>query len=470
MLNTYDDICLSVVKSVNSQTINESLSYLAQNDNMLIPPTDYMPQIWERKWYNNDSIAGYQKGDVVWKWTMTEDQFLSTHIQLIRMYASQNDRLRSYFSETLSTYNDIKDNIVERLKYVNVISGYSEYINETVNGAPTVHRHNIFPSLFDYCYDYDNAPNGYRPHIENESWHIIQVFVSIVDDNKSELSDDSCWKNAVIKSNIELSSYLSAQIEQVFKKHVEDYHFGGLTQLSDYDDVLVARNLSNFNIDEIYSTPIVRDHTQYINNQGLDFVVKLGKTSSYSHLSGKSDKRCIYRWFREWNSGRLEHGGIIEIPSAIASTTSYLSNYSIEVPFNWIDNKISAPAYNYPELSDSIYGNRFDNLYYAEDIEEAYDATHNLGQSHRYSVLLTPAVVLPSDIDNVGKYHGFDVLSSQAYPTHANADHNKTYINFEIHKVKNDSFSIARSNTDDMLSAPCPRYIQYYVSGYKAKK
>ena len=229
--------------------------------------------------------------------------------------------------------------------------------------------------------------------------------------------------------------------------------------MSDYNEVLVARNLSNFNIDEIYSTPVVRDHSQYINNQGLDFVVKLGKTALSSHLSGTSDKRYIYRWFREWNSGRLEHGGIIEIPSAKASTSSELSNYSIEVPFNWINGIISAPTYNYPELSSSIYGNRFDNLYYAPGIKEAYDGNSGLGQTSRYSVLLTPVVVLSSDIDENGKYKAFDDLSAIAYPTHANNDNTQTYISIEIQKDENDSCSMVRSSIDDMLSALAPLYV-----------
>ena len=107
MLNTYDTICLSVVSEVTSKNANVPLTYLVQNDNMLIPPTDYMPQIWERKWFNNDSIAGYQKGDVVWKWTMDENDFFFFFLQLIRSYASYNIRLCSYFSVTLSTYDII---------------------------------------------------------------------------------------------------------------------------------------------------------------------------------------------------------------------------------------------------------------------------------------------------------------------------------------------------------------------------
>lgn len=49
-------------------------------------------------------------------------------------------------------------------------------------------------------------------------------------------------------------------------------------------------------------------------------------------------------WFRQWNSGYLEHGGIVKIPA---------NAVSIEVKLDWQYNHngrtCTAPIYDYPE-------------------------------------------------------------------------------------------------------------------------
>ena len=456
MLHGFDDIGLSVVKNLNSRILNISLSSLAENDTAILPPNDYIPKMWECKWYNNETIAGYQKGDIVWKWTMTSSEFLQNYSELIKKYAADNARLCGYFKDGLNW----DDNPVEAQKYHNVISGYRE-------------ENQIYGPLFDYCYDYKALSEKYAPRESHSVGHCIEIYISLSDDNKSALSDTSHWRNIAIKTKDELSSYLSSEMSTMIDMHINNFHLGGLKTKAEFEEVLLKRDLSNFDINKVYNALKVRDHYQYVNGQGVDYVVKVGKTSIPSHLSSSSDAKPTYKWFRRWSSGYLEHGGIIEIPKYDNSKTD-ISCYELSIKLDWIDGDISAEAYDYPIALNPIYGNQFDLIYYAkvgnDAIEESYDLEEQyLSSNHRYQIEITPITVDPNDISSNGKYLKFEQLSSLAYPQYANNDRNKTYVNFEVHKVKNDSFCIIRSNTDNLKDVRCPRYIQYYTCGYLAK-
>ena len=125
MLNDFSEIGLSVVKNLNTRILNISLQKLAENDTAILPPNDYIPKIWENRWYNDETIAGYSKGDLVWKWTMDSDSFIENFAGLIQDYANNNQRLSSYFQQSASDWSLEKD------KYTNVISGYSENAGTT---------------------------------------------------------------------------------------------------------------------------------------------------------------------------------------------------------------------------------------------------------------------------------------------------------------------------------------------------
>jgi hypothetical protein len=74
-----------------------SFSKLAENDTSIVPVNEYTPKIWENKWFNDDTIPGYSKGDSVWKYIMTSSDFLSEYHELIYKYASENELLNGYF-------------------------------------------------------------------------------------------------------------------------------------------------------------------------------------------------------------------------------------------------------------------------------------------------------------------------------------------------------------------------------------
>ena len=477
MLNDFSEIGLSVVKNLNTRILNISLQKLAENDTAILPPNDYIPKIWENRWYNDDTIAGYSKGDLVWKWTMDNDSFISNFAGLIQDYAAKNQRLSAYFKHPSSSWS------TEKAKYQNIISGYSE------NAGTTDHPDykQIFPMLFDYCWNYSTGKYDHPARYTSPSQkpprdtHRIEIYISLADNNKSLLSDTTSWKNVTIRTADEQRSYLSNEISSMFNQHIKDYHLGGVKTADEFESLLLKKNFANFNIDNVYNANRVKSHDAYVNSQGFDYVTKFGKKSYITDVKPNTagtevSSSLIYRWYRLWNSGYLEHGGTIEFPKSSEQKTSQVSDYTFQVDLNWEQSPgISAPVYDYPETSTPYYENTFDQMYFAKTrvntIEVSIDTRlKRLGYQKRYAVSLTPVTMVSNDISaSTQKIASYDVLSSLAYPSIPNDDRNNTWLNFEVHDQTNENFKLTRSNTRDLTDLSTSRYVQYYVTGYLAR-
>lgn len=463
MLNDFSEIGLSVVKNLNTRTLNISLTKLAENDSAILPANNYIPKIWENRWYNDDTVAGYQMGDIVWKWTMNENAFIKNYAGLIQKYAAEDAKLCSYFKYDASSSTDSQI-LSERSKYQNIISGYSE---------GTIVK---YPPLFDYCYDYTNKQYNPEP-----TGRRIEIYISLKDDNKNLLSDTTSWKNVAIRTSDELSNYLSNEISSMMSQHIKDYHLGASKTYSDYDELLLAKDLSNFNINDAYNCLAVRNHDTYVNSQGIDYVVRFGKTkistSVVPDTAGSSTRTTqLYKWYRLWSSSYLEHGGIIEVPHKAYEKSTDPSDYEIVVDLNWREKEgLSAPIYDYKNTSTSFYQKSFNKQYFAKSdadlVESNIDvSSFNIGLSNRYSISLTPVTFVSNDISAASQHIvSFDMLSNVAYPLEPNDDKNSTYINFEVFDQRNEYFKVVRSRTSDLRDLSFARYIQYYTTGYVAK-
>lgn len=478
MLNDFSEIGLSVVKNLNTRILNISFQKLAENDTAILPPNDYIPKIWENHWYNDDTIAGYSKGDLVWKWTTDNDSFISNYAGLIQAYADNNQRLSAYFKQPPSNWS------TEKAKYQNIISGYSENVG-TID-HPEYKQ--IFPMLFDYCWNYSigkyDPPSKYTPSSPKPTSdpHRIEIYISLIDNNKSLLSDTASWKNVTIRTANEQRSYLSNEISSMFNQHIKDYHLGGVKTEDEFESLLLKKNFANFNVDNVYNANRVKSHDAYINSQGFDYVTKFGKKSYITELKPNTSGNVvrpsfIYRWYRLWNSGYLEHGGTIEFPKHEVQKTSQVSNYTFQVDLNWEQSPgISAPIYDYPETKALYYENTFDQMYFAktgvDTIQVSIDTRlKRLGHQKRYTVSLTPVTIVSNDISpSTQKIVSYDILSSLAYPSIVNDDRNSTWLNFEVHDQTNESFKLTRSNTRDLTDLSTSRYVQYYASGYLARQ
>ena len=94
----------------------------------------------------------------------------------------------------------------DKAKYINVISGYAENVGS--KQSPVYRQY--FPMLFDFCFDYDTGK--YSPTRKKDGKNRIEIYISLVDDNKSLLSDTTAWKNLALRTNDEQRQYLSSEL------------------------------------------------------------------------------------------------------------------------------------------------------------------------------------------------------------------------------------------------------------------
>ena len=147
------------------------------------------------------------------------------------------------------------------------------------------------------------------------------------------------------------------------------------------------------------------------------------------------------RWFRQWNSGYLEHGGIVPIQR---NAVSVIVNFDWKYKKDGVEK--TAPIYDYPQSSTSFYG-----YHDTFDEERKLDSNIDLNlKRNRYVVNITPVV---NNYKNA--LFGDDV----GYATMP--DKNGIYVSNEVTHMKNDSFTIITYPHDDV------QFISYYVSGYK---
>lgn len=460
----YDDIALSVVDDLNTRLLNMSFSKLIENDQSILPINEYIPKIWENKWFNNKTIDGYSLGDAVWKYTMTQDEFLLNYHDVIYEYAKNNQLLNGYFRFEPSDY------IKEIDRYNNVISGYSSdeptldaYGNRQYDpntGKLITHKVQYLPPLFDYG-AYSTRAN--QP---------IEIYVSLIDDNKELLSNSQAWTKTVLSNINEFKSFISNEISLMFTKHINDYHLGGLSTNEDFSEILIKKDFSNFDISALYNTQRMISHTQYINDQGFDYVRFFKRDSVNTKINVTTSKNMpLYRWCRLWNSGHLEHGGIIEIPKYSNISSNESSCYNISIDLAWADD--DRLFYDYP-ISEKFYGSLINDLYFSNTAQiNNYELSTQLAYDNRYSVSLTPVQFNNNDLEKKSTTYNIKLINEDdllrtSYPTIPNNDKNKTFVNYEVYGMTNKSFCITRSRTDDLMDNNTIRYIQYYVSGYRS--
>lgn len=298
----------------------------------------------------------------------------------------------------------------------------------------------------------------------------IELYISKVNDNKSYLSDTAAWQSLVLSDENSLSAFISAEVDAIFSQHMKDYHFGGNLSRDEIDQVLLKNDMSNFDIDAVQNTINVAQHDQFINSDGFDYVVDY-KRSWVSADIIESKATQLYRWYRLWNSGRLEHGGIVKcnpLPSSVQKT----SDPYIFVNLKWEN---SNPVYNYDEVSSQNYGTQYEQLFYGRRQGSTIDQKEiiNTGSGYlgksRYSISITPTIFNQADINHTSfKYNDISCLISCSYPeTTFDGNKNKPYLITEVHHIKNDSFCFTRSDTDT-LDGSKVQFYQYYTIGYKA--
>ena len=167
---------LDQVKSeyISINGLTESFHKLLENDDSLLMSLRNKPGVWEKKWYNDDSILGYQKGAAVWLNTEDVTQFINARFDEIEHYILNSDRRGEYLS---------------------------------ISSDPS----KTFEMFKNVC----NGENGYRRlYYLGELTADAQVRVSMSSNNKNPPNDDTCWVDAFRLSSVE--SY-----QRVIRKELE---------------------------------------------------------------------------------------------------------------------------------------------------------------------------------------------------------------------------------------------------------
>lgn len=296
--------------------LNITLRKLIQNDMMFIDGKLVSPQLWECKWLNDDSIAGYQKGYAVWMNTNSYDSVFSSNRERIIEYVQNNPVLRQLY-----------DNI-DQSDYVHA----QQFLMDAMTGKAS----NMVSAIYVLGQMNDH----------------VQVRVSLVDNNKAYPDDDSCWKDFYIRSTFEDNTKLLEQtaiscMQEDIDKHIDKYHLKGVDSKM-LNSLGFFKKYPNLQLENIQLQHFY-DHTYCTEMDGFDFV-----------KTWKTDRDDIgnVKWCRIWNSGYIEQGGFAintgEPLIYVGLMTPY--NYPVGQPFYQSGYTLYAGACSTGSCNDNVVG------------------------------------------------------------------------------------------------------------------
>ena len=350
---------------VNINEFDSALKTMIKNDCNLIPKANIAPTIWKCSWYNvyltenNKANYCYKKGDAVWVNTEDLASFTEANKQYVKLTVMNNSLLRK-------KYQQIQDNESEVQQFFqDVVSGK---ISGNSKGFP----------LF-YIGDLTQK---------------VQIRVSLSDDNDKLPTDNAYWKDFFVnndksrfqniileRTSVLLSTYLESHLKNYHLSGIYDYwydQFGEVKYLSDFyllQDMSNIGKYQNFNIQNGTS------------QEGFDYAVYF-----HQHFFTGSDSKCM-KWFRVWNSGKIEQGGIVKNNSDNATKMgdSVIQGGKLyKVNLAWSDSTVKAPSYAYPIASGGFY-QEADYLDVGDKVNrQIEDSSNMLDPENRYSIILTP--------------------------------------------------------------------------------
>ena len=351
---------------VNIQQFDQMLKQMLHNDSSLIPKANIAPTVWKCSWYNavltdqNRSAYCYKKGDAVWVNTEDLAQFTAANKRYILNVIFGNSALRKKYMQVEG--NDAQ---IEQL------------CRDVVTGKESGNAQQL--------------PLFYIGDVTKK----VQIRVSLSDDNDQLPTNDAWWKDFFVNNDEsrfqeEILSCARQLCYQYLSSHMKDYHLSGI---QDYwlDKYGETKTLSDFYLLQDMSNVTGQqdfNNTAGVTTEGFDYVV-------YYHQKQFLDdpeKKCM-KWFRVWNSGKLEHGGIVKVDAAIAAKMGDSLAYGgthYRVNLSWSDSNVKAPSYTYAIAADSFY---YESDYLDlgdKQQRKIEEVSRLLDESSRYTVQLTP--------------------------------------------------------------------------------
>ena len=363
---TYGDLEIGSGDTIKKADLNRRYRKLVEND-VSIFPSGHIPTVWERKWYNNDNIEGYSKGDAVWVNTESEYEFIVSRSYEIYNYARNN----SLLNKSIAPLNTMDPASVA--VYRNIVRGFTDRTTGQVFGC-----------LY------------YLGDIEKP----VQIRVCTVEHGttKTTPDDDRYWKDFFIPNvgnEDTLSSEIYDAVDLQFESHLSGYHTD--KTFSDISATYLGITLDNIPPGSLQRYN--RGMTRPKSITGFDYI----KCSSTRIFPGGGK-----RWFRLWNSGYLEHGGTIMTTSPSGFETSVYEGTCLKVMLNWrTEDGMTAPVYEFPGLG---VGEFYQDCNRIMDVGIGYSSTGNVSRDNRYTVS-----VCPVDVSDV--FPGFGGLDNMSVNT-----------------------------------------------------
>lgn len=350
---------------VNIKEFDDAIESMIKNDIDLIPKSNIAPSIWKCSWYNvkltdsNKSSYCYKKGDAVWVNTEDLASFTEANKSYIKLVIMNNSFLRR-------KYQQVQDNESE------VQQLFQDVVSGKVSGNS------------------QNLPLFYIGNLTDK----VQIRVSLSDDNDKLPTDNAYWKDFFVNNDVSrfqniILDRTSALISTYLEAHLKNYHLSGIFDYW-YDEFGDIKQLSDFylledmsNIEKYQDFNVQNGTTQ----TGFDYVVYF-----HQHKFSNIDDKCM-KWFRVWNSGKVEHGGIVKnsAESAAVMGDSIASNGKIyKVNLSWSDSNVKAPGYTYSISPGSFY-QEADYIDTGDNERiQIEDSSSILDKDRRYSISLTP--------------------------------------------------------------------------------
>lgn len=302
------DIILHEDENMTDVRLNSSFNKLLENDRCLLQDGGNVPNLWECKWYNNESVPGYNIGDAVWINTQSIDDIVISKSEAIYKYALNNP----YLADVIKPFDYSKETIE---LYKSIVSGY--YDNRT----------NVTLSSLFYGGDVRECAN---------------ILISKENNNKDypTLSSGK-WKKFIDSDVSQISNTISSISKYVFDQHVQNFHNNLSVKPEGLDDY------ANKQLNNITRFQYIKSQIQDIHESGFDYIINseynsttISKTETKQELSNIIETKTLYWQLSNINDRGTYKAKDFEYFATKSDAEKYLKgakNYNQLSIQHWID-------------------------------------------------------------------------------------------------------------------------------------
>lgn len=411
------------INTISQQQLNRAATMMVNNDKKLLPNTGYSPKIWECTWYNSPvnsyttGTYGYSKGDAVWINTEDLDEFVKHNAEHIREVIAGNSKLKTGF-------DSISGNEKSEMEFLKKV------VDGSIVGSST------------------NQPLYYLGSITEP----VKIKVSVVDNNIDLPTNPDSWKDFFNNQDpVQFSEKLNAEFERLLSaymdQHMLEYHLSGLAQYQNavygqtrqLEDLYLKKNLDNVSLFQEFGNTPGED------NCGFDYVVHFCKKP----FNSENGTVKTSKWFRVWQSGYLEHGGIVfnnPKHAALMGDSFECDSKLYKVNLTWAIDKVkTAPSFKYSAAPTGFYFE--DNKISLSGTQYGLNMLgRHISEQDRYQIQITPILGNSSGAVPYSTMH-VDTTTQNVY-----------YVSKDAVNIENSSFCF-------VLDPDIQQY-SYYAAGF----